>query len=62
MNPRESTKDKIKGAVRTLKGKAKQVAGVISNDRNLESEGKGDELAGRVQKKVGEVERVFEKD
>jgi uncharacterized protein YjbJ (UPF0337 family) len=60
MNTRQSTSDRVKGAARTVKGKAKQVAGILTNNRKLESEGKGDELAGRVQKKVGQIERVFE--
>jgi uncharacterized protein YjbJ (UPF0337 family) len=45
-----------------MKGKVKQAAGVLSNNRKMESQGRIDELAGRVQKKTGEVERVFEKD
>jgi uncharacterized protein YjbJ (UPF0337 family) len=33
----------------------------VTNDPNLESEGQGEKLAGKVQKKAGDVEKVFEK-
>ena len=60
MNTRQSTVDKVKGAARKLKGKAKEAAGNVTGDRNLQDEGKADQIAGGVQKKFGQVERVFE--
>ena len=62
MKPRQSTQDKVKGTARIAKGKAKQAVGAITGNRRMQSEGAVDELAGRAQKKGGEVERVFEKD
>ena len=56
-----STNDEIKGKLHELKGKAKQQAGQILGNPDLEAEGKGEQLAGTVQKKVGQIEKVFEK-
>lgn len=56
-----STKDQIEGKLHELKGKAKQKAGQVANNPNLEAEGQAEKLAGKVQKKVGQVEKVFEK-
>jgi len=62
MKSRQSTNDQVKGAARKVKGKAKQVVGVVTGDRETEAEGKLDEAAGHVQKKVGQAERVLEED
>jgi uncharacterized protein YjbJ (UPF0337 family) len=59
MNP--TTKDLIEGAFHEVKGKAKQAAGQVLKNPNLETEGKTENQAGKVQKKIGQVEKVFEK-
>jgi uncharacterized protein YjbJ (UPF0337 family) len=56
-----STTDQIKGAFHELKGKAKQKAGQVTNNPDLATEGQTEKLAGTVQKKVGQIEKVFEK-
>jgi uncharacterized protein YjbJ (UPF0337 family) len=56
-----STKDQIAGKLHELKGKAKQKAGQVTNNPDLAAEGQGEKLAGKIQKKVGQVEKVFEK-
>jgi len=56
-----STKDQIKGTFHELKGKAKQKAGQIADDPNLEAKGKSENIAGKIQKKIGQVEKVLEK-
>lgn len=38
-----------------LQGQAKQVAGIVSGDKDLEAEGKADRQAGEAQEKVDEV-------
>jgi uncharacterized protein YjbJ (UPF0337 family) len=58
---KSSTKDQIKGKLHELKGKAKETAGQVTNDPNLEAEGQAEKIAGKVQKKVGQIEEVFEK-
>ena len=44
-----------------MKGKIKEVAGKLSENPELEDEGKVEKIAGKVQKKVGQVEKVLEK-
>ena len=56
-----STKDQIKGKLHELKGKAKETAGQVTNDPDLTAEGQGEKLAGKILKKVGQIEKVFEK-
>jgi uncharacterized protein YjbJ (UPF0337 family) len=42
----EMDKDRIKGAATNLKGKAKEVAGKMTGDAKLKTEGKADQVAG----------------
>ena len=56
-----STKDRIQGTLHELKGKAKEKLGQVTNNPNLEAEGQDEKVAGKVQKKIGDVEKVFEK-
>ena len=56
-----STKDHAEGTFHQIKGKIKEVAGKLSDNPKLEGEGLGEKIAGQVQKKVGQVERVLEK-
>ena len=48
-------KDRIEGSAQQAKGKVKEVAGKITGDTKLESEGKADKVAGKVQNAVGGV-------
>jgi uncharacterized protein YjbJ (UPF0337 family) len=56
-----STQDKIAGDVHEVKGKIKGQVGRVTNNPSLEGEGIGENLAGKVQKKIGQVEEVIEK-
>ena len=56
-----STKDQIKGTLHVTKGKVKEKVGQVTNDPNLAADGKNETLAGKIQKKVGQIEKVFEK-
>jgi uncharacterized protein YjbJ (UPF0337 family) len=56
-----STKDQITGKLHELKGKAKEKAGQVTNNPNLADEGQDEKIAGVIQKKVGQIEKVFEK-
>jgi uncharacterized protein YjbJ (UPF0337 family) len=56
-----STKDQISGKLHELKGKAKEKAGQVTNNPNLADEGQAEKIAGVIQKKVGQIEKVFEK-
>lgn len=56
-----STEDQIKGKFHEAKGAIKEKAGHATNNPNLEAEGQDEKVAGKVQKKVGQVEKVLEK-
>jgi uncharacterized protein YjbJ (UPF0337 family) len=56
-----STKNQIKGTLHVTKGKVKEKVGQVTNDPNLAAEGENETLAGKIQKKVGQIEKVFEK-
>ena len=59
MNP--GTKDEIAGRVHEVKGSIKEKVGELTNDPDLEGEGIGEKIAGKIQKKIGQVEKVIEK-
>ena len=56
-----STKDKIEGTAHDVKGTVKEKVGRAINDPNLEAKGSGEKVAGKVQKKIGEIEEVLKK-
>jgi uncharacterized protein YjbJ (UPF0337 family) len=58
---KDSTKDKVQGKVHEVKGAIKEKVGKATNDPDLESEGQTEKIGGKVQKKVGDIEKVFEK-
>jgi len=48
-------KDRIKGSAKRAKGKVKEVAGKVLGDSKLKSEGKGDQVKGKVQNAIGGI-------
>ena len=56
---KSSTKDRIKGRVQEAKGKIKEKTGRAARDPNLQDRGTSEKIGGKVQRKVGEVKRVF---
>ena len=56
---KSSTKDRIKGTALEAKGEVKQKAGQVTNNPDLAAEGQNEKLAGKVQRKVGQVKKVF---
>jgi uncharacterized protein YjbJ (UPF0337 family) len=56
-----STEDEIAGKVHEVKGTIKQKVGQLTNNPDLEGEGIGEKIAGKVQKKIGQVEKLIEK-
>ncbi len=48
-------KDRVEGAVKRAKGTVKEMAGKVVGDAKLESEGKAEKIAGKVQNAVGGV-------
>lgn len=57
----QSTKDHVEGKAHEIKGKVKEEAGKATNNPNLQGEGVDEKVGGKIQKKVGDVEKVFEK-
>jgi uncharacterized protein YjbJ (UPF0337 family) len=55
------TKDQLQGKFHEVKGKVKEEAGRVTNNPDLEQRGQSEKVAGKVQKKVGEIEKVLEK-
>jgi uncharacterized protein YjbJ (UPF0337 family) len=58
---KQSTEDQAKGKFHEVKGKVKETVGQATNNPRLQDEGTDERIAGTVQKKVGQVEKVFEK-
>jgi uncharacterized protein YjbJ (UPF0337 family) len=58
---KSSTTDQVKGDLHQAKGKVKEKVGKVVGNPDLEAEGKNENLAGKVQKKVGQIEKVIEK-
>jgi uncharacterized protein YjbJ (UPF0337 family) len=46
-------KDRIQGSAEQAKGKVKEIAGKITGDAKLESEGKAEKAAGKIQNTIG---------
>lgn len=59
MNP--STKDEIKGTFHEVKGKAKETIGHATNNPAMEHKGKLENIGGKAEKKIAQVEKVIEK-
>ena len=49
-----SLEDKIKNNAENLGGKAKEVAGDVSGDKDLKAEGKADQVSAQIKDKVSE--------
>jgi uncharacterized protein YjbJ (UPF0337 family) len=58
---KSSTKDRAEGTYHELKGKAKEIAGKVTDNPKLKAEGTGEKIAGKVQEKIGRVKKVLGK-
>jgi uncharacterized protein YjbJ (UPF0337 family) len=56
-----STANEIAGKVHEVQGKIKEKVGQLTNDPDLEAEGIGEKIGGKVQKKIGQVKKVLGK-
>ena len=56
---KQSTKDRAKGKFHEVKGNVKEKVGRATNNPDLEAEGEVENIGGKVQKKMGEVEKVL---
>ena len=58
---KSSIRDKAEGTFHEVKGKAKEVAGKLSDNPKLRAEGTVEKIAGKVQEKIGQVKKVLGK-
>jgi uncharacterized protein YjbJ (UPF0337 family) len=58
---KRSTKNQVAGKLHEAKGKIKETAGQLIDDPELETEGKAEKIGGKVQNKIGQVEKVINK-
>jgi uncharacterized protein YjbJ (UPF0337 family) len=58
---KSSTKNRVAGKVHEVMGAIKEKAGRVTRNPDLEAEGTGEKIAGKVQKKIGQVQKVVEK-
>jgi len=58
---KSSTQDKIEGSARDLAGKIKETAGRATNNPSLQARGQDEQVDGKVQKKVGDIKKVFDR-
>jgi uncharacterized protein YjbJ (UPF0337 family) len=54
-----SSKDEVTGKIHEVKGAVKTKVGKLTNNRDLEAEGKVEKAAGRVQRKIGQVKKAL---
>jgi uncharacterized protein YjbJ (UPF0337 family) len=56
---KQSTKDKAKGKFHEVRGRVKEKIGRVTNNPNLEAEGRGEKIGGKVRKRIGQVKKVL---
>ena len=56
-----STHDEVEGKVHQAKGSIKEGIGKLTNNPNLHDEGTAEKIDGKIEEKIGQVKRVFEK-
>jgi len=54
------TDDKTEGQGQELKGRVKEAAGDLTDNKSLKSEGSGDRAAGKVKQAVGDLKKAAE--
>ena len=58
---KSSTKDRVKGRLDEAIGKLKEKAGRATRDPDMQDRGTAEKVGGKVQRKVGEIKKVFGK-
>lgn len=58
---KSSTKDQAEGKFHNVKGTIKEIAGKLSENPELEGEGTGEKIAGKIQDKIGQIKKVLGK-
>ena len=55
-----STRNRTRGSAREIKGHVKEKTGRLVGNRRMEAEGRVERGAGKIRRKVGEAENLFE--
>lgn len=58
---KDSTKDELKGKAHEVKGAVKETVGQIIGNKKLEAEGHNEKKVGKIQTKIGQIEKVLDK-
>jgi len=58
---KSSTKDKVEGTFHQASGKVKETVGKATDNPKLTAKGQAENLAGKVQSKVGDIKKVVGK-
>jgi uncharacterized protein YjbJ (UPF0337 family) len=56
---KSSTKDQMAGKFHKLSGRFKEIAGELSDNPKLEAKGAYERIAGKVQERIGQVEKAL---
>ena len=56
---KQSLKDKAKGTLHEVKGGVKEKVGRVTNNPRLAAEGQIEKIGGKVQRKIGQVEKIL---
>ena len=56
---KSSNQDKAEGTMKDLKGKVKEGVGDATDNPALRDEGQVDQAEGKIQKKAGDIKKVF---
>lgn len=54
-----SLKDKVKGTLHEAKGKAKELAGKLTDNPKLQAKGMVEKNAGKAQRKLGQIKKAL---
>ena len=58
---KSSLNDQIKGTLHVVKGNVKETVGEVTDNPGLAAEGQDEKVVGKVQQKVAQIKKVFEK-
>ena len=58
---KQSTEDVVRGKANEAVGSLKEKAGRATDNPRLEDEGTSQKVGGKVEKKIGQIKKVFEK-
>lgn len=56
-----STEDNVEGKLKKAKGDVKEAVGNVTNNPDLEIEGRADKVEGKEKEKTGDIKKVFNK-